>query len=107
MIYDIDDNNLVDFGDLSFFAPAFGQPVGGNEPPFTWWADFDKTGLVDFGDLSFFSPNFGKGRPDASIVLPPNFPAAWLPPTAAEGKEAGPAIAPPLLKVDVAVSEPR
>ncbi len=80
VMYDIDDNNLVDFGDLSFFAPAFGRSVGdaGSEPPYAWWADYDKTNLVDFGDLSFFAPNFGMSRAAGqAIVFPPNFPAAW------------------------------
>jgi len=80
VVYDIDDNNLVDFGDLAFFAPAFGLPVApsGSEPPFTWWADFDKSGLVDFGDLSFFAPNFSKSRAAGEpIVFPPAFPAGW------------------------------
>jgi hypothetical protein len=74
--YDIDDNNQVDFGDLAFFAPAFGLAVGASEPPYTWWADFDKSGQVDFGDLAFFAPNFGKSRPSSNIVFPSNFPAS-------------------------------
>ncbi len=63
VMYDIDDNNLIDFGDLSYFAPAFGRTVGdaGSEPPYAWWADFDKSGLVDFGDLSFFAPELREG----------------------------------------------
>jgi autotransporter-associated beta strand protein len=80
VVYDIDDNDLIDFGDLSFFAPAFSQTMGlpGSEPPYVWWADFDKTGLVDFGDLSYFAPNFAKGRGDGTaIVFAPNFPDAW------------------------------
>jgi len=80
VVYDIDDNNQVDFGDLSFFAPAFGRPVGsaGSEPPYTWWADFDKTNLVDFGDLSFFAPNFSKSRASGQpITFPLGFPAGW------------------------------
>jgi len=80
VMYDIDDNNLIDFGDLSYFAPAFGRSVGlpASEPPYAWWADFDKSGLVDFGDLSFFAPNFGKGRASGqAIVFPPDFPVGW------------------------------
>ena len=77
VIYDIDDNDLIDFGDFSYFAGAFGQTVGGPEPPYTWWADFDRTGLVDFGDFSYFAPNFGKGKPDDTITFPPGFPGTW------------------------------
>jgi len=94
VMYDIDDNNLIDFGDLSYFAPAFGRSVGlpSSEPPYTWWADFDKSGLVDFGDLSFFAPNFAKGRASGqAIVFPPNFPAGWAG-DAGEGEALGVAV---------------
>jgi hypothetical protein len=83
VVYDIDDNDRIDFGDLSFFAAAFGRTVGSSaEPPFVWWADFDKSGSVDFGDLAFFAPNFGKSRAavqagDQTLVFPTSFPEAW------------------------------
>jgi hypothetical protein len=95
VVYDIDDNGWIDFGDLAFFAPAFGREVGqpDSEPPFTWWADFDKSGLVDYGDLSFFAAAFGKSRGGVqsgreAIVFPPNFPASWgaMGPSNAEGE---------------------
>jgi len=72
VVYDMDDNNSIDFGDFSYFAPAFGLAVGGTEPPYLTWADFDKSGLVDFGDFSYFAPNFGKSRPD-DISFPANY----------------------------------
>jgi hypothetical protein len=84
VVYDIDDNQQVDFGDLSFFAAAFGHTVGepNMEPPHVWWADFDKSGRVDFGDWAFFAPNFGKTRAAVqactqTLVFPGNFPDAW------------------------------
>jgi hypothetical protein len=74
----------IDFGDLSFFAAAFGRTVGApdSEPPYAWWADFDRSGRVDFGDLAFFAPNFNKNRTAVqsgtqTLVFPSNFPAAW------------------------------
>ncbi len=84
VMYDIDDNNQIDFGDFSFFAAAFGRTVSGNpESPYVWWADFDRSGRVDFGDLAFFAPNFGKTRESVqsgaqTLVFPPSFPNAWL-----------------------------
>jgi hypothetical protein len=87
-MYDLDDNHLIDFGDLSFFAAAFGRTVGlpSTEPPYAWWADFDKSGLVDFGDLSFLAANFGKGRAGGQALgFPTNFPTAW-----ARAPQAGP-----------------
>jgi hypothetical protein len=84
VVYDIDDNNRIDFGDFSYFAAAFGQTVepSGSEPPYVWWADFDQSGLVDFGDLSFLAPNFAASRAQVqsgakTLDFPPNFPAAW------------------------------
>jgi hypothetical protein len=77
VMYDIDDNHVIDFGELSFFAAAFGRTVGSTaEPPYVWWADFDKSGRVDFGDLAFFAPNFNKSRTavqsgDQTLIFPP------------------------------------
>ena len=84
VMYDLGDNNQIDFGDLSYFAAAFGRMVGESDPesPYTWWADFDKSGRVDFGDLAFFAPNFGKTRAavqsgEQTLVFPSSFPDAW------------------------------
>ncbi len=83
VMYDIDENHVIDFGELSFFAAAFGRTVdAAAEPPFVSWADFDKSGRVDFGDLAFFAPNFNKSRTDVqsgaqTLVFPPGFPDAW------------------------------
>jgi hypothetical protein len=86
VVYDIDDNNLIDFGDFSFFAAAFGRTAGDSvsEPPYAWWADFDKSGKVDFGDLAFFAPNFNKSRNavqsgSQTLIFPPGFPDSWRP----------------------------
>jgi hypothetical protein len=94
VMYDIDDNGQIDFGDFSYFAAAFGHTVGEptSEPPYVWWADFDKSGRVDFGDLAFFAPNFGKTRSmvqagDQTLVFPPNFPDAWRAEMGASGGE--------------------
>ncbi len=78
----IQEDNLIDFGDFSLFAPAFGKFVGSAQPPYVCWADFDRSGRVDFGDLAFFAPNFGKTRAgvqsgDQTLVFPANFPDAW------------------------------
>jgi hypothetical protein len=79
VMYDIDDNDRIDFGDLSYFAAAFDRTVGSTpEPPYVQWADFDRSGTVDFGDLALFAPNFGKSRAVGEpIVFPPDFPEAW------------------------------
>jgi hypothetical protein len=73
VMYDVDDDGRVGFGDLAFFAEAFGHDVGG---PFTWAVDFDRSGRVDTGDLAFLAENFhasGAGP----LVYPASFPTAW------------------------------
>ena len=70
VVYDIDDSNTVDFGDFSYFVPAFGKTVGGAEPPYTWWADFDGSGTVDFGDFGYFVTAFGKAFSDPQHYFP-------------------------------------
>ena len=93
VMYDIDDNHVIDFGELSFFAAAFGRTVvGTTEPPYVWWADFDKSGRVDFGDLAFFAPNFNKSRTAVqsgaqTLIFPPGFPDAWRAGTGGGGGE--------------------
>jgi hypothetical protein len=93
VMYDIDDNNVIDFGELSFFAAAFGRTVGSSaEPPYVWWADFDKSGRVDFGDLAFFAPNFNKSRTAVqsgaqTLIFPPGFPDLWSGGTGGGGGE--------------------
>ncbi len=93
VVYDIDDNNRIDFGDFSFFAGAFGKEAGppSSQTPYTWWADFDKSGQIDFGDLAFFAPNFNKTRAavqsgDQTLVFPPNFPDAWREQASGDGE---------------------
>ncbi|MCK4623804.1 MAG: hypothetical protein KAV00_00700, partial [Phycisphaerae bacterium] len=69
-IFDIDDSGQVDFGDFSYFVPAFLHNVGDPEPPYVWWADFDESGQVNFGDFSYFVTAFMKSFCDYSVVFP-------------------------------------
>ena len=85
MIYDIDDSGLVDFGDFSYFVPAFMQTVGGTEPPYADWADFDNSGLVDFGDFSFFVTAFMKQFCDPTISFPVGGNGGWSTPALSVG----------------------
>lgn len=78
VVYDIDDNDLIDFGDFSYFTPAYGHTTGEAEPPYIWWADFDQNGQVGFADFTYFAPPFGHGKPDADIIFPPSFGNAWI-----------------------------
>jgi VCBS repeat-containing protein len=77
-LYDIDDNDQIDYGDLSYFAAAFGKiDAGAMEPPYVWWANFDRQGAVDFGDFSFLAANFGRTKAQGGLEYPANYPAAW------------------------------
>ncbi|MCH8042774.1 MAG: tandem-95 repeat protein, partial [Planctomycetes bacterium] len=104
VFYDVDDSGLIDLGDFSRFAPAFGQTVDGAEP-IVWWADFDKSGLVDFGDFSFFVANVNRSKPDAFVSFPENYPEAWLPDPRADTP--GAAAGTPIRVELVAVPTPR
>lgn len=82
VVYDLDDSDLIDFGDFAHFAASFQEPVGGTEPPYVWWADFDKAGsdAVDFGDFAYFANNFLLTEGGAEMpVFPESFPGAWQP----------------------------
>jgi hypothetical protein len=58
---DLDNNNLVSFGDLALFKSKFNSP----DPD----ADFDGNGIVSFGDLAIFKALFNK-PPGPSALAP-------------------------------------
>ncbi|MHC4407112.1 MAG: hypothetical protein ACYTG0_46460, partial [Planctomycetota bacterium] len=76
VMYDVDDDGHVGFGDLAYFAEAFQQTVGDPEAPFAWACDFDHSGRVDVGDLAFFAENF-QNTLESPMVYPANFPEDW------------------------------
>ncbi|MHC4404183.1 MAG: RHS repeat domain-containing protein, partial [Planctomycetota bacterium] len=76
VMYDVDDDRRVGFGDLAYFAEAFQQTVGDPGAQFAYSCDFDCSDRVGFGDLAFFAENFQKGPGDV-IVYPADFPDRW------------------------------
>ncbi len=76
VMYDVDDDGRIGFGDLAFFATAFQQKVGEPGADFAWACDFDHSGKVDVGDLAFFAENFQRA-PGDPIVYPASFPDDW------------------------------
>ncbi len=68
VIYDFDNNNVVNFADLGLFLPAMNRIVGASEPPYAIWADFDQTGDVEQADLDLLLAAFGK--PFSQIAIP-------------------------------------
>jgi hypothetical protein len=76
VMYDVDDDGHVGFGDLAYFAEAFQQTVEDPDAPFAWACDFDHSGRVDAGDLAFLAENF-QNTVESPMVYPANFPEAW------------------------------
>ena len=77
MLYDVNDDDRISFGDFAFFVAEFLQPVDAMSPGTRWWADFDKNELVNFGDFAYFAANFLQRKPSGDVAMPPNFPDAW------------------------------
>ncbi len=67
VIFDFDNNDVVNFGDLGFFLPAMGEVVGGSEPAYAVWADFDGDEEVGQTDLDALTEAFGKTFGDLAI----------------------------------------
>jgi hypothetical protein len=57
VVYDIDDDDRIGFGDLSYFADAFSDSVVTTDSLQTWALDFDRSGSIGFGDLAFLADN--------------------------------------------------
>jgi len=76
VMFDLDDDGLVGFGDVAIFAQSFENSVEDSDTAFR--NDFDRSGTVGFGDVTVFAQNFGRSR--SSLGRQPyasNFPNAW------------------------------
>ena len=79
VMYDMDDSGQIDYGDLAFFAAAFGDSVDQSESRFARASDFDSSGVVDYGDLAYFAGNFGRSLGDSRpVTFADNFPEVRL-----------------------------
>ncbi len=78
VIFDFDNNNIVNFADLAFFLPALNEPAGGSEPPYAVWADFDNNDTVNQTDLDALIAAFAK--PFADIAIPASARTEGTPP---------------------------
>jgi hypothetical protein len=79
VVYDVDDNDAIDFGDLAYFAEAFQEEVFDSDSPFVWVLDFDKSGEVDFADLAFLATNFqGSKALGMDVQFPASFAQRWI-----------------------------
>ncbi len=78
VIFDFDNNNIVNFADLAFFLPALGEIPGGSQPPFATWADFNNDNTVDADDRQLLLDAFAK--PFGQISIPDNARTEFTPP---------------------------
>lgn len=77
VMYDLDDDGTIGFGDTAFFAAVFGQSA--SQSPEAERADFDHDGIISFGDVSFYGANFGSSESStAPRLYSSNFPDAWF-----------------------------
>jgi len=78
VMYDLDDNGSIGFGDVARFVEVFGASTATNNNAYS--RDFDRSGIVSFADVALFAQNFGSSRDQtAPQSYPGNFPAAWRP----------------------------
>jgi len=76
VLYDLDDDGLIGFGDLSILSSVFLKNV--NTSSLAYKSDFNRSDLVDFGDFSLLTANFLKGRASGnSLVMPLDFPVGF------------------------------
>lgn len=81
VLYDVDEDQQLTLGDVSYLAVAFDDEVTGSQAsPFAYATDFDGDGFVTLGDLSFLAANFSNNRTDDQrLIYPPHFPNNWPP----------------------------
>ncbi len=72
VLYDFDNNDVVNFADFGYFLAAKGKNTGGSEPPFITWADFNNDSVVDDNDQLLILSAFGKSIDDLSILFDAN-----------------------------------
>lgn len=78
VLYDLDNNGLIGFGDLSIFSGVFLKDVNAQAPAAAHKADFDLSNRVDFGDFSLLSANFLRSRAAGNpVIMPAGFPAGF------------------------------
>lgn len=77
-LYDLNDNGIIDFRDLTLFAAAYNKSPGDPGSPNAWAADFNRSGKVDFRDLILLATNYNKVQGSGSFFsYPSNFSEVW------------------------------
>lgn len=79
VIYDVNDDDSINFRDLTFFASVYNQEVYSSSSAFTSVMDYNKNGQVDFKDLTYLASNYGKQKGgNAQIIYPESFGKTWV-----------------------------
>ena len=79
VIYDINDDDAVNFRDLIVFASVYSQDVYNASSQFVAAMDFNKSGRVDFRDLTQLAANYGKSKSgNTAINFPTTFGQKWI-----------------------------
>lgn len=76
VMYDLNDDDVIGFGDVPAFAAAFGTTTSSNASAFL--VDFDRGSSVSFGDVSLLATNIGRSK--ASLgeqFYEADFPTNW------------------------------
>ncbi len=106
VMFDLDDDGTIGFGDVADLAAVFGTTLENNNGAYR--ADFNRTGVVEFADIILFAENFGSTR-DSLIpqTYDGNFPADWRPvPPLSLQQSGSSAEATAAVKSDLSVSVP-
>lgn len=87
VMYDLDDDGSVGFGDATILASVFGASTSTNGLAFM--ADYDHDGSISFGDVPLFAGAFGRSRLSLGTQSYfGEFPALWRPPEVQSGQAA-------------------
>ncbi|MFH1303703.1 MAG: choice-of-anchor Q domain-containing protein, partial [Planctomycetota bacterium] len=76
--FDLNDDDVINFRDLSLFVSVYYSIPSESEAVYSWFADLNQNDRVEFRDLILFVSNYGKRKADHSTInYPQNFPEAW------------------------------
>ncbi|QDT96166.1 choice-of-anchor Q domain-containing protein [Gimesia aquarii] len=79
VIYDINDDDAINFRDLMIFASTYSQEVYSSSSAFAAAMDFDKSGYVNFKDLTYLASNYNKSKSgNTQVNFPLNFGQKWI-----------------------------
>lgn len=79
VIYDINDDDSINFRDLMIFASTYSQEVYSSSSSFAAAMDYDKSGYVNFKDLTYLVSNYNKSKSgNTQVNFPLNFGQKWI-----------------------------